>query len=121
MVKNKKEKEKEKEKEKKYQKANIPKALREQCWVATMGKKFENKCYVSWCTNTISVFDFHVGHDVPESHGGKLDINNLKPICARCNLSMSDNYTIQEWIKLSKPKKKCCDYFKCFCFHPQSE
>ena len=76
-----------------------------------MGKKYEKKCYIPWCTNTINVFDFHVGHDVPESHGGALDINNLKPICARCNLSMSDNYTIQEWIKLSQPRKKC---FICF-------
>ena len=47
----------------------------------------------------ISVFDFHVGHDQPESKGGTLDVNNLKPICARCNLSMSDKYTIEEWNK----------------------
>ena len=100
--------------EKKYRKANIPKAVREQCWLATMGKKYESKCYVTWCTNTINVFDFHVGHDVPESKGGELDINNIKPICARCNLSMSDNYTIQEWSELSKPKKNFKDYFSCF-------
>ena len=31
---------------------------------------------------------------------GKLDINNLKPICARCNLSMGDKYTIEEWNNL---------------------
>ena len=43
-----------------------------------MGKNFEKKCYIPWCTNIINVFDFHVGHDVPESHGGALDINNLK-------------------------------------------
>ena len=64
---------------KKYKKANIPKAIREQCWLATIGKKYESKCYVSWCTNIINVFDFHVGHDVPESKGGELDINNIKP------------------------------------------
>ena len=29
----------------------------------------------------------------------------------KINLSMSDNYTIQEWSKLSKPKKTC---FSCF-------
>ena len=102
-----------KAKEKKYQKANIPKAIREQCWLDTMGKKYESSCYISWCSNKINVFDFHVGHHVPESKGGELDINNLKPICARCNLSMSDNYTIKEWTKLSKPKKSC------FCFTPQ--
>lgn len=94
-----------------YRKAKIPTAIREQCWTATMGKKYESRCYVSWCKNTINVFDFHVGHDIPESKGGTLDINNLKPICARCNLSMGNNYTIQEWIKLSKPKKHLCNCF----------
>jgi hypothetical protein len=101
--------------EKPYRKANIPKAVREQCWIVTNGKNFECKCYVKWCTNLINPFDFHVGHDVPESEGGTLDINNIKPICARCNLSMSDNYTIQEWNGLSKLKQK---EKKCFnnCF-----
>ena len=102
-------------KDTRYKKANIPKAIREQCWLATMGKKYESKCYVNWCTNMINVFDFHVGHDIPESKGGELDIQNLKPICARCNLSMSDNYTIEEWNKLSNTDKKTCkNYFSCF-------
>ena len=86
---------------KKIRKANIPKAIREQVWLKSFGKIYENACYVHWCENIINVFDFHVGHDVPESKGGSLNINNLKPICARCNYSMSDNYTIQEWQKLS--------------------
>lgn len=89
----------------KYKKKTIPKAIREQCWVNIMGKTFENKCYISWCNNIINVFDFHVGHDKPESKGGTLDVNNLKPICARCNHSMSNNYTIEEWNKLSIDKK----------------
>ena len=89
-----------------YRKANIPKAIREQVWLQTFGKVYENKCYISWCENIISVFDFHVGHDQPESKGGTLDINNLKPICARCNLSMSDKYTIEEWNKLTKKKER---------------
>tara|TARA_B110000211_G_C13586149_1_gene338401 strand:+ start:74 stop:436 length:363 start_codon:yes stop_codon:yes gene_type:complete len=100
------------DKGKPYRKANIPKAIREQCWVVTNGKNFECKCYVKWCQNMINPFDFHVGHDVPESGGGTLDINNIKPICARCNLSMSDNYIIEEWNKLSKPKKK--KFYNCF-------
>ena len=97
-------------------KATIPKALREQVWIQTMGRTFEKKCYVHWCTNVINVFDFHVGHDKPESGGGTLEITNLKPICARCNLSMSDKYTIQEWCDLSedKSKKKRCKLFTCF-------
>ena len=98
-----------------YRKATIPKAIREQVWLQTFGKVYENKCYISWCKNIISVFDFHVGHDQPESKGGTLDVNNLKPICARCNLSMSDNYTIEEWNKLTKQKEKSKrNLFKCW-------
>jgi 5-methylcytosine-specific restriction endonuclease McrA len=82
---------------KKYRKANIPKALREQVWLETFGKVYEHSCHIEWCSNIINVFDFHVGHDIPESKGGTLTIDNLKPICARCNLSMGDNYTIGEW------------------------
>ena len=92
-------------------KATIPKAIREQVWLQNLGKVYEHKCYVWWCHNTITVFDFHVGHDQPESKGGTLEISNLKPICARCNLSMSDKHTIKEWERLLNKKKpwyRCC-------------
>ena len=90
-------------------KATIPKALREQVWLKTIGKKYEYDCYIPWCKNKMTVFDFHVGHNRPESHGGTLDIDNLEAICARCNLSMSDKYTIDEWIKFKKYK-----WYHCF-------
>ena len=114
--KNKKEKSKKKNKKEKSKKKNkkgknkaiIPKALREQVWLKIFGESFKHKCYVSWCSNEINVFDFHVGHDKPESKGGSLDVNNLKPICARCNLSMSNNYTIQEWNNFQKQPRFCC-------------
>ena len=90
-------------------KKTIPKAVREQCWISLFGKEFEHSCYISWCSNTINVFDFHVGHDTPESNGGTLDIDNIKPICARCNLSMSNNYTIAQWNIFNDGKpKRCC-------------
>ena len=96
------------------EKATIPKALREQVWVTYAGRVFQRKCLVAWCQNTMTVFDFHVGHDVPEPHGGATEISNLRPICARCNLSMGSQYTVQEWSKLSAPVKRtwwewaCC-------------
>jgi hypothetical protein len=98
---------KKKNKNKKYRKETIPKALREQTWLQTFGKCYEHKCYVNWCENEITVFDFHVGHDKPESKGGKLDVSNLKPICARCNLSMSNNYTIAQWNNFNKRPVRC--------------
>lgn len=81
----------------------IPKALREQVWLAHAGRVFDAPCAVPWCTNPLTVYDFHVGHDEPESRGGCLDLANLRPLCARCNLSMGDRYTIREWSALAAP------------------
>ena len=87
-------------------KAVIPKALREQVWLNFIGKHYTSKCFVRWCKNDINVFNFQVGHNIPESKGGTLVLENLRPICSRCNLSMSNNYTIDEWQKLSLNEDK---------------
>jgi len=81
-------------------KEKIPKALREQVWRTLCGDVFKTKCIVVWCTNSITVFDFEVGHNIPESKGGTLTLSNLRPICSQCNRSMSNHYTIDEWNKL---------------------
>lgn len=86
----------------KKKKTAIPKALREQVWIQNIGSNFEHKCLVKWCQNQMNVFDFHVGHNIPESKGGSTNINNLKPICARCNLSMGSQYSIEEWSKMGQ-------------------
>jgi 5-methylcytosine-specific restriction endonuclease McrA len=91
-------------------KAKIPRALREQVWLASVGSKYEAKCTISWCNNRMSVFDFHVGHNKPESKGGTLALSNLKAICTRCNLSMGNQYTIDEWNKLSPKTVRCGCY-----------
>ena len=78
----------------------IPKRIRDLVWTTHNGETFKHKCFVSWCDNNINVFNFQVGHDIPESKGGTIDIDNLKPICGNCNLSMSNKYSITEWSKL---------------------
>jgi len=88
----------------KTEKAKIPKALREQIWLRDIGKKYEGKCRIVWCENKMTVFDFQCGHDIPESHGGATILENLVPICSRCNLSMSNTYTIKQWNLLSRPR-----------------
>ena len=80
-----------------YHKKKIPKKVKEEVWITNFGKVYETKCYINWCSNKINVFNFHVGHNIPESKGGTLNINNLKPICDRCNLSMGSQLTITEW------------------------
>jgi endonuclease I len=95
-----------------YSKSKIPKAVREQVWLVHIGPKFQSKCEVVWCTNQVNVFDFQCGHNVPESRGGTTDIYNLRPICARCNVSMGNQFSIDEWnTKYDSVKKKwwkCC-------------
>lgn len=77
-----------------YKKKTIPKAIREQVWLAKFGEVYKAKCVIDWCMNDIDVFNYHVGHDIPERKGGTLDLHNLYPICSKCNRSMSDRYTI---------------------------
>lgn len=89
-----------------YKKQKISAALREQVWVQNVGPVFETKCAVTWCHNKITVFNFQCGHDIPESKGGPTDITNLYPICGKCNLSMSNLYTFQEWCKLYEGKQE---------------
>lgn len=94
-------------------KTKIPKALREQVWLVHVGPKFQTKCNVLWCTNTMNVFDFHCGHNIPECKGGKTDVNNLVPICSRCNQSMGSQYTIDEWNKRFSPPEIKWYKWKC--------
>lgn len=121
-------------KSKPYKKKKISGALREAVWIKTMGRKFEGKCPVVWCPNTITAFDFQAGHNVPESKGGSTTLPNLIAICARCNFSMGNQYTIDEWnvmhapgtqpvlsdtpnipqqpLKISWFKRFCCCFFR---------
>jgi 5-methylcytosine-specific restriction endonuclease McrA len=100
-------------------KTTIPKAVREQLWLRDIGKEYESKCMTSWCKNKMTLFDFQCGHNIPESKGGKTVLENLVPICSRCNLSMSNNYTFDEWnlthkIPVVIKKGFWARFFSCF-------
>jgi 5-methylcytosine-specific restriction endonuclease McrA len=95
-------------------KLKIPLALREQVWILYFGdQKFKHKCKVSWCENIITPFSFEVGHNIPESKGGTTELDNLRPICSKCNKSMGSSYTIDEFSELSK---RTSNMFECFRF-----
>ena len=98
----------------KYTKKKIPKALDEQVWLKVCKRNFQHKCYISWCQNKITVFDYQTGHDIPESKGGETTLDNLYPICSRCNSSMSNKYTIAEFNKLGKGSKQKKVSTKCW-------
>lgn len=96
-------------------KVKIPRALREQVWLLHCGDKlFKHKCLVTWCENTMTPFQFEVGHNIPESKGGTIDLDNLRPICGKCNKSMGDRYTIEQFSDLSSRTSRL---FECFRFN----
>lgn len=76
----------------------IPKAVRKAVWIKYIGKRWSSPCYVSWCSNKLDVLgSWHAGHNIPVSKGGDYSLENLRPICADCNLGMGNRYTINEW------------------------
>ena len=99
-------------------KEKIPKALREQVWIRWCGdRNFKHKCLVTWCQNIMTPFSFECGHNIPESKGGTIDIDNLRPICSNCNRSMGDSYTIDQFSLISK---RTSHLWECFRYQPEN-
>lgn len=69
-------------------KETIPKAVRIKVWSEYIGDSIaEGKCFC--CRNkTIYQHDFQCGHIQSEHNGGKVTVQNLRPICCTCNQSM---------------------------------
>jgi hypothetical protein len=63
----------------------IPKKIREACWIKYVGNTITGDCYSCKCA--IQYTDFSAGHIQSEYDGGKITINNIRPICKRCNSS----------------------------------
>ena len=87
--------------------SRIPSSLKHNVWLLYIGKKFEEKCTVTWCNNIITPFTFEAGHNIPFSKGGATTIDNLRPICSNCNKSMGNYYTIDEYSSIFNKKDTC--------------
>lgn len=66
----------------------IPKRLKSEVWDVYIGEDVGSALCLCCHKTKITQSNFHCGHIVAETNGGKTNINNLKPICAQCNLSM---------------------------------
>jgi len=73
---------------KKKKKKAIPKTLKKMVWDKYIGEtKGKAKCYC--CKHQdIRQIDFEAGHVKAESKGGSTTLDNLRPICHQCNVSM---------------------------------
>lgn len=69
-------------------KKSIPKVLKDLCWKKWVGENISKVKCLCCEDNEIKMSSFHCGHIIAEVNGGKLSIDNLRPICAGCNLSM---------------------------------
>jgi len=70
-----------------YKKTPIPKTVRNCLWINYFKNKREDKCQCC-LREIISISNFHAGHIVSEFKGGTTTLDNLRPICQLCNLSM---------------------------------
>lgn len=73
---------------KKINKKTIPSAVKRLVWNRYIGENIgKSKCYCCRSTD-ITQLSFHCGHVIAENNGGKTNVDNLRPICQNCNLSM---------------------------------
>jgi hypothetical protein len=71
-----------------YIKKNIPKKIKELVWDKYIGEKYGTGICLCCNETLIKQMSFHCGHVKSEKNGGDSTLENLRPICASCNLSM---------------------------------
>lgn len=69
-------------------KKSIPKSLKRLVWDHWIGPDMGTALCLCCKYQKIRQIEFHCGHVLAEANGGKLTLENLRPICAQCNLSM---------------------------------
>lgn len=72
----------------KTKKKSIPHRIKIMTWDEYIGKELGIAKCTCCKTAEISKGEFHCGHVISESNGGQICVDNLRPICAQCNLSM---------------------------------
>lgn len=74
---------------KKSKKKTIPKKIKMMVWEKYIGNKIGTAKCMCCKTTDILQGEFHCGHMISQANGGETSIDNLRPICAQCNLSMA--------------------------------
>lgn len=69
-------------------KKSIPKILKDLTWQRWIGDNIAKAKCLCCGINEIKMNSFHCGHVISEAMGGPTTVDNLRPVCATCNLSM---------------------------------
>jgi len=69
-------------------KKSIPKVLKDHTWTKWIGDDIAKTKCMCCELNEIKMNSFHCGHVIAEADGGSTSVENLRPICSACNLSM---------------------------------
>lgn len=85
----------------KYKKASIPSALRANVWNHYCG--INNGVALCFCCNhePITRTNHQDGHVEAEAKGGETTLENLRPICQNCNVSMGTK-NMEEFMQMNK-------------------
>ena len=71
-----------------YRKKTIPKVVKDLTWQRWIGDDIAKAKCLCCGINEIKMNSFHCGHVISEADGGPTTVDNLRPVCATCNLSM---------------------------------
>ena len=96
----------------KPRKKNIPKTVKDLCWERWVGASIAATECLCCFTRPITMSSFHCGHVIAEANGGSTTVDNLRPICATCNLSMRTK-TMTEFQAdhgFTSSGSRCCFY-----------
>jgi hypothetical protein len=69
-------------------KKSIPKVVKDLTWQRWIGDDIAKAKCLCCGINEIKMNSFHCGHVISEADGGSTTVDNLRPVCATCNLSM---------------------------------
>ena len=84
-------------------KREVPKKVRGDAWKKYVGTDNGEAPCLCCRTTTITPFEFHAGHVISETNGGLATVENIRPICGTCNLSMGKR-DMREFVNAHYPK-----------------
>lgn len=70
----------------------IPKRVKDMVWDMYIGTNIAQTTCLCCETNLITMSYFDCGHVISVTNGGSDEIDNLRPICHQCNLSMGTQH-----------------------------